>query len=564
MFFSKSSEAQDEIKAISKSQAVIYFELDGTILDANDNFLNAMGYRLSDIKGKHHRMFVDSSHAQSIEYSDFWKRLSRGEFISAQFKLFGNGGKEIWIQASYNPILDSNGKPYKVAKYATDVTKEKLENADYESKITAINKTQAIIEFNLDGTIITANQNFLITIGYSFPEIKGKHHRIFVDENYAKTTEYQNFWAKLNRGEFDSGEYKRIAKGGKEIWIQASYNPILDMNGKPFKIVKLATDITKEKLAAADTKGQIEAINKTQAIIEFELDGTIVSANNNFLSAMGYSLSEIKGKHHSMFVEPVFAQSTEYKQFWEKLRRGEFESKAYKRIAKGGKEIWIQASYNPILDMSGKPFKIVKFATEITKIIETANLAEKATGNVQSIAAAVEELSSSVIEISKNMALSKDATKNIIDKTNISSASTEQLVGSMKSMEAIVELINNIAGQVNLLALNATIEAARAGDAGKGFAVVAAEVKNLATQTAKATEDIAKEIASVQSISANVANGVIEITNAANSVDQYVTSVASAMEEQSAVTKEISANTQSTSTAVAEIANRIRKLSTST
>jgi methyl-accepting chemotaxis protein len=333
------------------------------------------------------------------------------------------------------------------------------------------------------------------------------------------------------------------------------------MSGRPFKVVKFATDVTKQKLVEADSQGQLNAINKAQAVIEFNLDGTIITANENFLSVMGYTLVEVQGKHHSMFVESVYAQSADYRQFWDKLRRGEFESRVYKRMGKGGKEVWIQASYNPILDMNGKPLKVVKYATEVTQIIKTADLADSTTSNVQSVAAAVEEMSASIMEISKNMSLSRDATNDIIERTHASNTATEQLVSSMKSMGNVLELISNIAGQVNLLALNATIEAARAGDAGKGFAVVASEVKNLANQTAKATEEIAKEIASVQSLSAVVANSVNEIIAAARSVGEYVTGAASAIEEQSAVTKEISSNTQKTSDAVAEIATRIKQLS---
>ncbi len=563
MFFKNKSGAEDEIIAISKSQAIIHFELDGTIIDANQNFLDVMGYTLNEIKGKNHRIFVDSAFAQSIEYVNLWVKLNHGEFFAGEYKRIGKNGKEVWIQASYNPILDKNGNPYKVVKFATDITKQKLINSDLEGKISALNKSQAVIEFNTDGTIITANDNFLSTMGYTLAEIKGKHHSMFAETEYASSSEYRNFWDKLRGGEFNLGEYKRIGKGGKEVWILASYNPILNMNGKVFKVVKLATDITKQKLVTADYKGQLDAISKAQAIIEFDMSGNIITANKNFLDAMGYSLPEVQGKNHSMFVDDTYAQSQEYKQFWEKLRHGEFDTKAYKRIGKGGKEVWIQASYNPIFDMNGKPFKVVKFASVITKIIETASLAEQATANIQGVAAAVEEMSSSIIEINRNMSLSKDATKNIMERTVTSSTATEQLVNSMKSMEAIVELINNIAGQVNLLALNATIEAARAGEAGKGFAVVAAEVKNLATQTAKATEDIAKEINSVQTISASVANSVEEITNAANLVDQYVTGVASALEEQSAVTKEISSNTQQTSTTISEIAGRIKNISSS-
>ncbi len=547
--------------AISRSQAIIEFKLDGTIITANENFCNAMGYALEEIKGKHHSMFAEPEYAESQEYKDFWAKLNRGEFDAGIFKRLAKGGREIWIRASYNPIFDKNGKPVGVIKSATDITEQQLQNADYQGQITAIGKSQAVIEFNLDGTIITANPNFCNAMGYALEEIQGKHHSMFAEPEFAASEEYKAFWAKLNRGEFEAGEYKRLAKGGREIWIQASYNPIFDMNGKPFKVVKYATDITEQKLKNADYQGQLDAIGKVQAVIEFELDGTIITANPNFCNAMGYSLDEIQGKHHSMFAEPEFAASQEYKDFWAKLGRGEFESRVYKRIAKGGREIWIQASYNPIMDMNGKPFKVVKYASDVTDLMQTVGLADETNGKVQSMAAATEELSASVAEISKNMSLSKQATDNISAKTSSSGEASERLITTMQAMESIVELIRNIADQVNLLALNATIEAARAGDAGKGFAVVASEVKNLATQTSKATDDIANEIASVQAISSEVADSIKEIVEGANQVSEYVTTVATAVEEQSSVTREISSNTQDASASVAEISNRIKQLS---
>jgi PAS domain S-box-containing protein len=238
--------------------------------------------------------------------------------------------------------------------------------AELEATITAIERSQAVIEFKMDGTVITANDNFLRALGYTLDEVQGRHHSMFVDEAYRQSGEYREFWAKLNRGEYQAAEYKRIGKGGKEVWIQASYNPILDPNGKPFKVVKFATDVTEQKLIAADHAGQIAAASKSQAVIQFKMDGTVITANDNFLKTLGYTLDEIQGRHHSMFVDETFRQSGEYREFWARLNRGEYQAAEYKRIGKGGKEVWIQASYNPIFDLNGKPFKVVKFAIDVT------------------------------------------------------------------------------------------------------------------------------------------------------------------------------------------------------
>lgn len=432
------------------------------------------------------------------------------------------------------------------------------------AKLAALDKSQATIEFKMDGTIITANENFCKAMGYALDEIRGKHHSMFAEPAYAQSQEYKSFWAKLNQGEFSAGQYKRLGKGGREIWIEASYNPLLDSKGKPYKVVKYATDITKQKLANADYQGQIEAIGKSQAVIHFNMDGTIITANENFCKAMGYALSEIQGKHHSMFAEPGFAASQEYKDFWAKLNRGEFQSAEYKRLGKGGCEVWIMASYNPIMDMNGKPFKVVKYAVDITPQMQARlradQLVTETNSSVSAVAAASEQMTASIGEISKNMQMSKQAVQDIVIKTQAANTASSQLQNSSKSMEGVVDLIRNIAGQVNLLALNATIEAARAGEAGKGFAVVAAEVKNLATQTTKATDDIAKEIQAMQVVSQDVASSVIAISTTTSSVSEYVTGVASAIEEQSAVTREISTNMQKTSTAVADINDCVKKI----
>jgi methyl-accepting chemotaxis protein len=379
-----------KVAAMDKSQAVIEFTLDGTIVHANDNFCKALGYSLDEIKGKHHSMFAEPGVSGSPEYRAFWDKLGRGEFDAGQYKRIAKGGREVWIQASYNPVLDGSGKPVKVVKYATDITESKLRAADFEGQLAAVSKAQAVIEFKLDGTILHANDNFCKTLGYTLDEIKGKHHSMFAEPGVSGSVEYRAFWDKLGRGEFDAGQYKRIGKGGREVWIQASYNPIMDMNGKPFKVVKYATDITESKLRAADFEGQLAAVSKAQAVIEFKLDGTILTANDNFCKTLGYSLDEIKGKHHSMFAEPGVSGSVEYRAFWDKLGRGEFDAGQYKRIGKGGREVWIQASYNPIMDMNGKPFKVVKYATDITASVRAQQAMIDTVEQVQKVVSAAE------------------------------------------------------------------------------------------------------------------------------------------------------------------------------
>ena len=290
--------------ALNRVQAVIEFELDGTILHANDNFLRVIGYTLAEVQGKHHAIFCDPEYVKTAEYGDFWAKLGRGEFDQGEYKRRARDGREVWINASYNPILDADGKPYKVIKFATDITASKRRNADYEGKIDAISKAQAVIEFRLDGTIIRANDNFLTSVGYTLAEIEGKHHRLFCEAEYASSEEYAQFWQKLGKGAFDAGEYKRVTKDGREIWLNATYNPIFDTEGRPFKVVKFANDITALKKRNAEYEGKVSAIGKAQAVIEFDMQGNVLAANDNFLAVMDYDLSDIQGEHHRMFCEP--------------------------------------------------------------------------------------------------------------------------------------------------------------------------------------------------------------------------------------------------------------------
>ena len=637
-----------QVAAISRSQAVIEFSLDGTILSANENFLKTLGYTLDEIKGQHHSMFVEPAFRSTSEYKLFWRNLSEGIFQAAEYKRIGKGGKEVWIQASYNPVLDVSGKPIKVIKFATDVTAAKLQNTDYQGQVAAISKSQAVIEFTLDGVVLTANDNFLKTLGYSLDEIKGQHHSMFVEPAYRSTAEYKQFWRDLKAGIYQSDEYKRIGKGGTEVWIQASYNPILDADGHPIKVVKFATDVTAAKLQNADYQGQIAAIGKSQAVIEFNLDGNILTANDNFLQTLGYSLKEVKGQHHSMFVDPIERTSPAYKQFWRDLKDGIYQAAEYKRITKGGQEIWIQASYNPILDLNGNPLKVVKFATDITEQVnaredlktkvnlmlpvlakaakgdltndvpvsgedpigqmgvalseliiglrgsirsikensvslagaseelsavstqmrcnsdETSQQAgvvsaasEQVSRNTQIVATGIEEMSASIKEIAKNASDAARVATSAVTMAMSTNAIIGRLGESSTQIGKVIKVITSIAQQTNLLALNATIEAARAGEAGKGFAVVANEVKELAKETARATEDISQKIEAIQKDTKDAVEAIGEISTVIDQINDISGTIAGAVEEQTATTNEISRNVAETSRGTSEIAQNI-------
>jgi methyl-accepting chemotaxis protein len=473
--------------------------------------------------------------------------------------------------------------------------------------INAINRVQAVIEFGLDGKILHANENFLKALGYSLEEIKGNHHSMFVDAAYRQSPDYRLFWEKLGRGEYDAGQYKRIGKGGRVVWIQASYNPVLDQNGKPFKVVKFAIDITPQRLRNADYEGQLAAIGKAQAVVEFTLDGKIVDANENFLKVVGYSLDEIKGQHHAMFVEAAYRQDPEYRLFWEKLGRGEYDAAQYKRVGKGGTEIWIQASYNPIMDADGKPFKVVKYATDITASVKANRALQQTVAQVQTVVESaknndltgrvpldgksgeigalcagvnglldammgvVVKIRASAHEISSASAEISVSTTDLSQRTEEQAASLEETSASMEQMSAtvkknadnaqqanqsagatrdvadrggqvvakaveamarieessrkisdIIGVIDEIARQTNLLALNAAVEAARAGEAGRGFAVVASEVRSLAQRSSQAAKDIKDLITNSNS---QVKEGVDLVNKAGGALNDIVDSI---------------------------------------
>ena len=661
----KSIEDDGMVAAISRSQGVVEFDLNGTVLAANENFLKLTGYTLDEVVGQHHRMFVEPEEAAGGAYRAFWHKLGKGEFDSGEYLRVGNEGRRVWIQATYNPILDHEGHPLKIVKYCSDITAAKLasiENTariavmsassclmefdgqgriislndkmqqalgwrtedligreeghilfdetrrdpgylerwrklregkpvggeilrrgandskvwlsaslvpvmgldggltkvvliaqditatklarlDADGKLSAIDRAQAVIEFDMTGHVLKANGNFLSLMGYHVDEIAGRHHRMFVSSDEAATAEYQAFWERLGRGEFEGGEYKRIGRDGREVWIQATYNPIFDPTGRPVKVVKFATDVTAAKLRAADFEATVAAIDLGQAVVEFDLDGKVITANRNFLKAMGYTLREIQGHHHSLFCTAEYTQGLEYRDFWLKLGEGELFSGRFHRVGKYNRDVWIQATYNPILDLNGKVSKVIKFAHDVTKEVELERrITAQTTEMRQSVTQLLETIKSIAEHSGEAAELAQGSTmaaQSGFDAMQKSLATIGAIQTSSTRVSEIVRAIGEIAGQTNLLAFNAAIEAARAGPHGVGFSVVAGEVRKLAERSSAAAREIATLIAESgaqvergASVSADAASSFEVIQSSVSRTGASISVIAQAAEHQ--------------------------------
>jgi methyl-accepting chemotaxis protein len=514
----KDADSRGQIAAINRAQAVIEMDLDGKVLDINENFARAMGYTRAEAVGQHHSQFVESAQANSANYRAFWDKLKRGEYEVGTFKHIAKGGREVWLQASYNPINDVNGKPFKVVEYASDVTEQTVRNADYAGQLAAIGKSQSVVEFDMDGTVRKSNDNFARIMGYSEGEVAGRHHSMF--DTPSGGDELRALWAKLNRGEAEIITARRVAKGGREVWLQSSFNPIADANGRPFKVVEYASDVTATMQAQQHLQ---TAVAQTQQTVKSAVDGNLTSR------------IPMEGK------------------------AGDLEA-----LCRGVNTL-LESTADLVKRVKNSTGEVQQGAEEISK--GNTNLSqrtEEQASSLEETASSMEEMTSTVRQTADNAGQANQLAMAARVQAEKGGAVVSSAVSAMaginqasKKIADIIGVIDEIAFQTNLLALNAAVEAARAGEQGRGFAVVATEVRNLAGRSATAAKEIKALI--VDSVS-KVEEGSRLVDESGKTLDEIVMSVKKVTD----IVAEIAAASREQSSGIEQVNKAVMQMDTTT
>ncbi len=592
------AEYEAVLAALDRSHVSVEMDPSGTILGANEGFLRLFGRSMADLRGQHHGTLLEASYRASDDYRQLWATIAEGRHQHADQRCIGPNGREIHLHASYSPIVDRSGRTTKVMMFATDVTatKSKLagELAELKTRIAIMDRTSLISETDLRGNITAINEKFCEVSQFAREELVGRPHNIVRHPDSPREV-FKELWATIGRGNIFRTVIKNRKKDGSPYYVDAVIAPVLGENGKPKKYIGVRYDITDLEIERQNMKGIVNALDSAYAYVEFDAEGVVQSANKNFLQLMGYENDQIVGKHHRTFVEPAMASSAEYAELWRNLKAGRHQSDIFKRVAKDGRTVWLQAAYSPVTDEKGVVRKVIQIATDVTERVnsqdreramteqmrrllveirqhaeglstasqelsavstqlassaqETASQAtqvsassEQVSRNVSSVATGTEEVAISIREIAKSANEAAYVASDAVGGAQKATATISKLGASSQEIGKVIKVITSIAQQTNLLALNATIEAARAGEAGKGFAVVANEVKELSKETARATEDISQKIGTIQADTEQAIHAIDEISGTISKISHIQTTIATSVEEQTATAAGIGRN----------------------
>ncbi|HMM74632.1 MAG TPA: methyl-accepting chemotaxis protein [Gammaproteobacteria bacterium] len=611
------ADLEGQLAAIDKAQAVVEFALDGTILRANANFCAVMGYSEDELKGRHHSMFVRKPDLDE-RYRQFWAKLGRGEYDAGQYLRLGQGGREVWIQASYNPVCHADGTPFKVVKYATDITEQvKLRETAATLSLVAHETDNSVVITDARGQIEYVNAGFTRRTGYALEEVRGRKPGEFLQGEGTRPEDRERVRAKVHAQQPFCDEILNYTKDGKPFWTLLVINPVRDAAGRLVRYVSIQTDITEMKERQIDLNTRLDAISRSTAIIEFTADGHVLFANENFCRAMGYTLDEIVGRHHRMFVTPEYAESADYGRFWAKLGSGQFDAGKYHRVARGGRDLWLQATYNPVLDHRGKVTKVIKFANDITDaqlaamerervVAEAAHvMASLANGSLLEVmqgqyegdlATLKDSINSCVLNLRDMVHRIDDAARaigssasqiavgnqDLSRRTESQASSLEETASSMEELAGTVAQNAQNAQRANELASAARVQAERGGSvvataiaamgeincSSKKIAEIIGVIDEIAFQTNLLALNAAVEAAragdqgrgfavvasEVRSLAQRSAGAAKEIKSLILDSGEKVESGSRFVNETGAALEEIVASTKAVSTVIAEIA----------